>query len=318
MTAKRSTLRRISTAVLFIGPWLVGFAALIVYPFIASLIWSFCRYDLLSPPQFVGLENYRMLASELARGERFGHAVFNTCYYALVSVPLSIVLGITLATVLSWPVRGRSVYRTLVYLPSVVPAVAVSVLWLALLDPRDGLVNAALGELGLPQPGWFRSPAVALWPPDWFRATAAPGSKDGLILASLWGVGNFAIIYLAALADVPRELYEAAEIDGASRWVRFRRIALPLPTPVIFFNLVMGLIQAVQAFTQVYITSDGQGAPADASLMVSLYLFLAAFKELEMGYASAMAWSLFVFVLAATVALARWSRGWVFYQGAAR
>ncbi len=306
-----ATRRQTATGLGFISPWLVGFVALTAYPFAASLYWSFCRYDLLGPPVVIGLDNYRRLAEELVQGGLFGLAVWNTVYYAALSVPLSIALGIGLAVMLSWNVRGQSVYRTLLFLPAVVPTVATAVLWMWLLDPQQGLVNFVLTRFGIPPQGWFNSVAEALGPAG---AGFGFGSKDALVVMSLWGVGNFMIIYLAALGDVPRALYEAAELDGASRLRRFWHITLPMLSPVIFFNLVMGLIQAVQAFTQVYLVSEGQGAPAGSTLLLSLHLFLAAFKQLDMGYASAMAWVLFVLVLAVTVVLFRTSRRWVYYR----
>ncbi|MGD9720587.1 MAG: carbohydrate ABC transporter permease [Pirellulales bacterium] len=310
--------RDLATALLFISPWLVGLFALVIYPFAASLVWSFQQYDMLTPPRFVGAANYTRLADELVAGDRFGLAVWNTLYFALVSVPLSIVLGVGLAVMLAWEVPGRVIYRTIFFLPSVVPAVAASMLWLWLLDPQAGLVNYLLSCLGLPTPGWFNSTAEAAWLPGWFRGQGGFGSKDALVLMSLWGVGNFMIIYLAALGDIPRPLYEAAELDGAGPLRRFWHITLPMLSPIIFFNLVMGLIHAVQAFTQVYIVSEGQGAPAGSTLVLSLYIFLSAFKYLEMGYASAIAWMLFVAIVVATLALFRSSRRWVYYQGLGR
>jgi multiple sugar transport system permease protein len=312
------SLRRLAAALPFLAPWLVGFAALVVYPFVASLVWSFDRYDMLSPPKFAGTANYARLAEELVTGQRFGLAVWNTVYFALVSVPLSIALGVALAALLSWNVRGRAVYRTVFFLPSVVPAVASSILWLWLLDPQAGLVNYLLSLAGLSGPGWFNSTAEAAWLPAWFYGAGGFGSKDALSLMALWGVGNFMIIYLAAIGEIPPELYEAAQLDGAGPLRRFWHVTLPLLTPVIFFNLVMGLIHAVQAFTQVYIVSEGQGAPAGSSLMLSLYVFLAAFKYLEMGYASAIAWAMFVLVVLVTWALFRSSRYWVYYPSAGR
>jgi multiple sugar transport system permease protein len=291
---------------------------LIVYPFVASLAWSFTRYDMLSPPRYTGVDNYAQLAEELWTGQRFGQAVWNTSYYALVSVPLSIALGIGLAVMLSWQVRGRAVYRTIFFLPSVVPAVASSILWMWLLNPQSGLVNFVLSLAGLPTPGWLNSTAEAAWLPGWFAGNGGLGSKDALVLMSLWGVGNFMIIYLAALGDIPASLYEAAELDGAGPLRRFWHITLPMLSGVVFFNLIMGLIHAVQTFTQVYIVSEGQGAPAGSTLMLSLYIFLSAFKYLDLGYASAMAWTLLVLVLALTMALFRSSRYWVYYQGAVR
>ncbi|MEM7313009.1 MAG: sugar ABC transporter permease [Planctomycetota bacterium] len=303
---------------MFAGPWLVGFLFLQLYPFCASLYWSFCRYDLLSPPRLVGTEHYQRLGAELVSGEGFGRAMWNTAYYGFVSVPLSIALGIGLAIVLSWKVRGQSIFRAICFLPSVVPVVASSVLWIWLLDPKRGLVNYGLSWLGLAGPQWLNDYREAAWIPGWFNDTSAFGSKDALVLMALWAIGNFMVIYLAALADVPTQLYEAAELDGASRVRRFWHVTLPMLTPVILFNLIMGIIQSVQAFTQIYIVSEGTGAPERSTLVLSLHLFLSAFQDLDMGYASAMAWLLFVVLLIATALLFRTSRNWVHYQGGVR
>ncbi|MEM6330464.1 MAG: sugar ABC transporter permease [Planctomycetota bacterium] len=315
----RSHARRLRRALPFIAPWLVGFVTLTAYPFAASLYWSFCRYDLLTPPRWAGGANYRRLADELWSGGPFGRALWNTGYYAAISVPASIALGVLLATLLSQKVRGVAIYRTLWFLPTIVPTVAAAVLWVGMLDPQHGLVNAVLtraaGE-GAAQ-GWFASTSEAAWPPSWPDQSQSPGrvfgSKDALVLMSLWGVGNFMLIYLAAIADIPTTLYEAARLDGAGPVRRFWHVTLPVLSPVIFFNLVMGTVQAAQAFTQVYLVSDGVGDPAGSTLLLSLHLFLAAFRDLEMGYASAMAWVLFVLVLAITAWLFRTSRGWVHY-----
>ena len=311
-----STSLRILRPLPFIAPWLVGFLTLTLFPFAASLYWSFCRYDLLTPPRWVGAENYRRLADELWTNGPFGRALWNTAYYAAVSVPLSIALGLGLAALLSQKVRGIALYRTLWFLPSIIPVVAAAVLWISLLDPQQGLVNHLLGQVELEQ-GWFQSTSQALWPPSWPDQSITPGrvmgSKDALVLMSLWSVGNFMVIYLAAIGDVPASLYEAARLDGAGAVRRFWHVTLPMLTPVIFFNLVMGVVQAAQAFTQVYLVSDGLGDPAGSTLMLSLHLFLAAFRDLEMGYASAMAWVLFVVVLLVTVWLFRTSGRWVHY-----
>ena len=300
-------------ALLMISPWLIGFLVFILYPFAASFYWSFCRYDLLSEPQWVGWRNYARLAEEISEGGTFARALGNTVYYAVASVGLSVVLGVTLAVMLSWRVKGQAVFRTLCFLPSVVPTVAAAVLWVWLLDPQQGLVNGAFEAMTLPPQGWFQSTSAAAWPGDWpaDHQGRVFGSKDGLVLMGLWGIGNLLVIYLAAIADIPRQLYEAAEIDGARRLQQFWHVTLPMLTPVVFFNVVMGLIQSVQAFTQVYIVSDGQGDPAEATLTLSLHLFLTAFKDLDMGYASAMAWSLFVLVMLVTIWLFRSSRHWV-------
>ena len=301
---------------LFIGPWLAGFLLLTVYPFACSFYWSFCEYDLLSSPRYVGTVHYQRLAEELIQGEKFGKAIWNTAYYALLSVPLSIALGVSLAVMLSWKIPARSLFRTLFFLPSVIPVAAAAILWMWMLDPQQGVVNYALSKIGLPTESftWFKGIGQAAWPGDWFTATAGFGSKDALTLISLWGVGNFMVIYIAALENIPKSLYEAAELDGAGRFSRFRRITLPQLSPVIFFNLVMGLIQSVQAFTNVYLVSEGRGAPAESCLMLSLHLFLAAFRDLDMGYASAMAWILFVILLAATAGLFYSAKHWVYYR----
>lgn len=306
------------TGFAMISPWLVGFLLLTVYPFAATFAWSYCKYDLLGTPQWEGLANYRRLAADLAEGGPFRQALFNTAYYSLFSVLLSVALGVLLAALLSWPVRGRAVCRTLCFLPAVVPTVAAAVLWMWLLDQQDGLINGALRLVELPPQNWFQGATSAAWPPSWPAGHAGRvfGSKDGLILMSLWGVGNFMMIYLAAISDVPASLYEAARIDGASGLRRFWHVTLPILTPVIFFNVVVGLIQSVQAFTQIYVVSDGQGGPAGTAMTLSLYLFLSAFKDLDMGYASAMAWIVFLLVLLATVWLFRTSRYWVHDQGA--
>jgi multiple sugar transport system permease protein len=300
----------------FVAPWLIGLLTLFAYPFAASFYWSFCEYDLLNPPRWIGWAHYERLAEELWVGGGFRRAAWNTAYFASLSVPLSIGLGVLLATLLSQQKRGRGVLRTIFFLPSVVPVVASAILWTWLLDPRQGLVNRVLLNLGLPtsQWLWFKGASEALAPPHWFDF----GSKDGLILMGLWGSGNAMMIYLAALGDIPRQLYEAAELDGAGQWRRFRHITLPLLSPVIFFNLVMGLIQSVQAFTQVDLVSEGTGEPAGATLMLSLHLFLAAFQDLDMGYASAIAWLLFLVLLTATALLFRTAKYWVYYPGLVR
>ena len=295
----------------FVSPWLAGFALLVAYPFAATLYWSFCEYDLLTPPTWVGGRHYVRLAEELATGEGFGRALWNTAYFAAVSVPTSIALGVGLAVMLSWKTRGQAFFRAVFYAPSIVPVVAASILWMWMLDAQDGIVNFVLSACGVEKQLWFQGAQTGL-------VHGSFGSKDALVLMSLWGIGNYIVIYLAALGDVPRQLYEAAELDGAGAARKFWHITLPMLSPVIFFNLVMGLIQAVQAFTQVYIVSEGTGEPAGATLFISLHLFLAAFKDLDMGYASAIAWVMFVVLIAATAALFRTSGKWVHYQGAVR
>ena len=323
MTFKSKSER--TTGLLFSSPWIVGFVLLFLWPFAASLYWSFCRFDLINPPQFIGLENYSRLTSELVSGSGFGAALLNTVYYCLLAVPLSVALGIGLAVLLNLKVRGQGIYRTLVFLPSVIPIVAASVLWVWLLDPQDGIVNYVLSWVGLGNQNWLTQARSAVsgetltMMTEW--STGEPlrlfGSKDALILMTLWGVGNFMVIYLAALNDVPQQLYEAAQIDGAGWWKQFCNVTIPMLSPVIFFNLVIGIIRGIQTFTSVYIFSEGSGSPGDSLMMVSLKIFLSAFEDLQMGYASAIAWVLFVLILIVTALLFRTSRAWVHYRAAA-
>jgi len=308
--------------VLFCSPWIVGFVFLFAWPFLASLYWSLCRFDLINPAQFVGLENYQRLMGELGTSRGFGLAIRNTVYYSLLSVPLSIVTGVLLAVLLSARVKGQAFFRTAVFLPSVIPVVAASVLWVWLLDPSDGMVNYLLSWVGVGPQNWLTQSRSAITSEGLGAMVAwrdgQPlrlfGSKDALVLMTVWGVGNFVVIYLAAISDIPQALYEAAEIDGAGAVRKFFMITLPMLSPVIFFNLVMGLIRSVQTFTSVYILSEGTGEPGGSLMMLSLQLFLSAFADFEMGYASAIAWVLFVGLLLITVFLFRTSRHWVHYR----
>ena len=308
---------------LFASPWLIGFTLLIAWPFIASFYWSFTNYDLINSPKWTGGENYSRIVSEFKSGEGVGQAAYNTFYYAVVSVPLSILLGISLAVMLSQPVKGSSIYRTIFYLPSVIPVVAASVLWIWLLDPQDGLINYALSWIGLPNQNWLTQSREAASPGTietvrgWTKGDNPLllfGSKDALVLMALWGVGNWMVIYLAALGDIPKSLHEAAQIDGAGPIRRFFVVTLPLLTPIIFFNLVMGIIRSVQSFTLIYVVSEGTGGADGSMLMVSLHLFLSAFSDLDMGYASAIAWILLLVLALCTLILFRSARYWVHYR----
>lgn len=308
---------------LFALPWVIGFLLMVFTPFWASLVLSFFRWDMIRPPAWVGWENYLRLAGEIRTQTGFGLALRNTAYYSLLSVPLSVVFGIGLALMLTWPVRGRALFRTIFFLPSMIPIVATCILWMWLFDPQSGWVNYALSWVHLPPQNWLHQARSAVSGEstavigNWWLGQgplAVFGSKDALVLVSLWTVGNLMVIYLAALGDIPQSLYEAAELDGAGRWRRFWRITLPQLTPVILFNLVTGLIRSVQAFTSIYVLSEGTGAPGQSLSVVGLHLFLAAFVDLEMGYASAMAWLLFCGMIVATWLLFRSSRHWVYYR----
>lgn len=302
---------------------MVGFLLLVAWPFAASIYWSFCQFDLINPPRWVGSEHYERLMLEVREGRGFGLALQNTAYYALLSVPLTIVIGLLLAIMLSWKIKGQAVYRTLFYLPAVIPMVAASVLWMWLLDPQDGMVNYLLGWIGCPSQNWLTQSRSAVSTESlevvsgWMggdNRLLLFGAKDALVLMAVWALGNAMIIFLAALGDVPESLYEAATIDGAGRFRKFWHVTVPMLSPVILFNLIMGLIKSVQTFTTIYILSEGTGQPADSLLVFSLHLFLSAFSDLEMGYASAMAWVTFVVLVVSTLLLFRSSKHWVHYS----
>lgn len=263
-------------------------------PFLASLYLSFCKYDVLSPPHLIGITNYRDL---LFRDPLFWKAIYNTLIYAVFAVPLTTIAGIGLALLLDMDLKGTSIYRTIFFLPSIVPVVASSMLWIWVLNPQIGLVNSVLAHLGITGPPWLGSK-------EW--------SKPSLIMMSVWGTGGSMIIYLAGLKDIPQHLYEAALVDGANAWHRVRHITLPVLTPVIFFNVTMGLIGAFQYFAQAFIMTNG--GPEDSTLFYSVYLFNRAFAFLDMGYASAMAWIMFVIVLTMTLILMKTHRRWVHYE----
>jgi len=290
MTSRRNRIWGIVMA----SPWLIGFVFLTVGPIIASLYFSFTKYTVLQPPSFVGFANYNRLFSE---DYRFWTALNNTVYYTVFQVPLSLLLALTVAILLNQGLPGENVFRTIYYMPSVVSGVAMSMLWLWLFDPNLGLVNVVLGWFGLRGPLWLQDP-------NW--------SKPALILMSMWGIGGQMVIFLAGLQGVPQELYEAAEVDGAGWWRKIRNITVPLITPTIFFNLVMGMIGSFQVFTSAYIMT--QGGPVNSTLFYVLYLYQNAFRFFEMGYASAMAWILFFIVLALTVIQFQIGRRWVYYE----
>ncbi len=286
---------------LFAAPWLFGLAIFIVYPILASLYYSFCSYDAIRPPHWVGLRNYQQM---LFDDPLFWKALGNTLYMVAVGLPAGLVAGLAVALLLNQNVRGIAFYRTLYFLPSITPVVATSVLWLWLLNPEIGLVNIVLVRFGVANPPmWLQDPA---W------------SKPALILMGLWGVGGGMVIYLAGLKDVPEALYEAARLDGAGAIAQFRHVTLPMLSPVILFNLIMGMIGTFQYFTQVYVLTGGTGGPEDSTLFYALHLFNRAFTDFRMGYASAMAWVLFVITLIGALLIFRSSARWVYYGGETR
>lgn len=290
---QRSRLRRDLIGYLFISPWLIGFLVFTAYPFFSSIYLSFTRYNIVSPPVWVGWANYRTL---LLDDPLFWQSLEVTFRYALVAIPVGIVAGVSLSLLLNVNVRGMAVYRTVFFLPSIVPAVATSVVFIWILNPQIGLVNMILRSFGIVGPAWLGDPSWALW---------------SIVFMGLWGVGGSMVIYLAGLKDIPIHLYESAVIDGAGAWKRTRHITLPLLTPVIFFNLVMGVIGAFQVFTPAFIMTGG--GPQDSTLFYSLYLFNRAWLYLDMGYASAMAWVLFLLICVLTAIVFRSHKRWVHY-----
>jgi len=280
----------------FFSPWLFGFLVFTAGPVLYSLYLSFTSYDTLSAPKWIGIMNYKVL---LTQDMTFWKSLYNTLYYVVFSVPLGLIIGVLLAMLMNQKVPGIRFFRTVFYLPSVVSGVAVALLWMWLLDPSFGLINTTLAKFGIQGPGWLTDV-------DW--------SKPSLILMSLWGVGGSMIIYLAGLQGIPRDLYEASRVDGAGAVRQFWRITLPLLTPTIFYNLIMGLLGGFQVFLQSFVMTNG--GPVDSTLFYALYLYNKAFKSSQMGYASAMAWILLVLTLICTLIVLRTSKKWVYYEGA--
>lgn len=281
---------------LCISPWLIGFVLFTAGPMLASLWLSLTDWNLLTPPRFIGLENYERL---LTNDPRFLQAVKVTLAYTLAYVPLEMVGALLIALLLNQPLRGMRVFRTIFYLPSVLAGVAYIVLWMWLLNPEVGLVNTLLRALGVDDPPrWLLSEQWAL---------------PALVLMSLWGLGRTVIIYLAGLKGIPAELHEAAALDGAGVVARLFYVTVPLLTPTILFNLVLSIIGTFQTYTQAVVATDG--GPRDATLFLMLYLYHKAFRDLEMGYASALAWVLFLAILALTLLVFRSSVAWVYYAG---
>lgn len=288
--------REAVAGVLFVLPWLIGLAAFTAYPVIASVGFSFTDYSVLQPPVWVGLDNYETL---LFNDGTAWVALSNSAIYAVLSVPIGLLVSLALAVLLNMRATGIGIYRTLFYLPSIVPPVAATIVFMVMLEPRAGLVNTLLRSVGLPGPAWFNDPA---W------------SKAGLALLSLWGIGASTVIFLAGLQDVPAALLDAAAIDGAGTWQRFWHVSLPLLSPVILFNLVMGVIGAFQIFGPAVVVGGPTGDPVQSTLMVMVVIYQNAFRYFKMGYASAQAVLLFLAVMTITAVIFRTARVWVFTE----
>jgi multiple sugar transport system permease protein len=293
--------KRTLTGYAFIAPWIAGFLAFTAVPMAASLALSFHSWSLLSPPEWVGLENFETIFRD---DPLFTTSLGNTAYYVALSVPLGLGASLLLALLLNRNLRGMGFFRTVVVLPSIMNIVAVSVLWLWIFNPEFGLLNTLLRFLGVEGILWLQSERWA---------------KPALIIMSLWGVGGGALIFLAALQGIPRELYEAASLDGAGSFRRFRHITLPMISPAMFFSLIMGIIGSFQVFAQAFVMTGAaqpgaEGGPNNATLFLVLHLYKKAFQEFRMGYAAALAWILFFIVLAFTIGQKRLSRRWVYYE----
>ena len=280
---------------LFASPWLLGFLLFTVGPMLASAFFAFTEYDVLTQPKWVGWANFD---KALTDDPKVGQALKVTSIYAVVSVPLQILLGLCVALMLNTRIRGLQFYRTVYYLPSVLSGVAVALLWRWIYAPNFGLINSFLARFDIVGPGW-------LGDKDW--------ALTSMIGMSLWHVGGGIVIYLAGLQGVPSELYEAVRVDGAGRGAAFWHITLPMITPVLFYNLVIGIITALQIFTQALIMTNG--GPHEATLFIVLYLYRNAFQFFKMGYASVLAWILFAYILILTLLVYRSSGFWVFYAG---
>ncbi|MGQ9554709.1 MAG: carbohydrate ABC transporter permease [Anaerolineae bacterium] len=278
---------------LFIMPWVLGFLIFTLGPMVASAVMAFTQWDILTAPKFIGLGNF----TTLAKDPLFSRSLGNTAFYTFIGVPLYLVLSLAAAVLLNAGVRGMSIYRSLFFLPSLTPAVANALLWVWIFNPDFGLANAILWQFGLPPQKWLFDVNLA---------------KPSFIIMGVWHIGSQMVIFLAGLQGVPDQLYEAAAIDGANNWRRFWSITLPMLSPTIFFNLVIGIIGSFQVFTTAYIATGG--GPQNATLFYVLYLYRNAFDYFKMGYASSLAWVLFGIVLLFTLIQFWVARVWVYYE----
>lgn len=280
---------------LFCLPWLIGLSVFLIYPLCAALYYSFCDYSVLLPPVFIGLDNY----FDLARDPLFWKSLGNTAYFAAGSVSLGLLVSLSLALLLNSKVKALGVYRTIFFLPSLMPAVASSILWMWMYNGQSGLINTALRALGVTGPAWLADPVWA---------------KPAIVVMAVWGAGNAMVVYLAGLQDVPTSLYEAAIIDGAGFFRRLVHITIPMISPVIYFNVVLSVISGFQVFTQAFIMTGSTGAPERSTLFYVLNLYNVGFQDLRMGYASAMAWVLFIIILLVTWTATKLSQRFVTYD----
>ena len=280
---------------LFASPWILGFLLFIGGPMVASVVLSLMKWDVLTSPKWTGLSNYGKL---LFNDELVYQALKVTTIYSFTSVPLQVILGLVLAMLLNQKIKLLSVFRSVYYLPSVIGGVSVAVMWRFIFGTQFGLLNAFLSYVNVEGPSW-------LGDPQWVITS--------FVLMSLWGTGSSMLVYLGGLQGIPTPLFEAAEIDGAGSWRKFMHVTIPMMTPVIFFNMIMGIIGSLQTFVQPFMMTGG--GPHNSSLFFVLYLYRNAFQLFQMGYASALAWVLFVYILIMTLLVIRSSAAWVYYEG---
>jgi multiple sugar transport system permease protein len=283
---------------LFISPWIIGFLGLTLGPLLFSLAASFTDYNITSKMNFIGLENYKRM---FTMDDLFRTSLFNTVYYVVFSVPLTTAGAIILAVLLNQKIKGMKFFRTIYYLPAVLSGVAVYFLWMQLLSPSTGLVNTMLAWFGIEGPAW-------LFDTEW--------TKPALLLMKMWSVGGGMLLYLAIMQGVSPQMYEAADIEGASPWQKFYHITLPMISPIIFFDVITSTIGAFQIFQEAYVmTENGSGGPGNSLLFYNLHMWNNAFEVFNMGYASAMAWLLFIIVMILTAVNMKLGKRWVHYEG---
>jgi multiple sugar transport system permease protein len=279
---------------LALSPWAIGFLVFTIVPITVSIYLGFTQWTITQPPKWIGMDNYvRMFTDD----PLFWQALKVTGQFVLISLPLKLIFGLALALLLNLKVPGMNFYRTVFYVPAVISGVAVSLMWMYLLNPDTGVINTLLSHINIKGPGWF-------WDPDWALPAVA--------LMSVWKVGGGAIIYLAGLQNIPAHLYEAAEIDGANKWNRFWRITLPLLTPTIFFQLIIEMIESFKVFTEAFVIT--KGGPLKATYFYLLYFYEEAFQNSNMGYASSLALILTLIILATTIFINYTSKRWVYYE----
>jgi multiple sugar transport system permease protein len=297
-----SPLRRQETraGLLFILPWLIALLVFTTYPVLATFYLSFTDYNILQPPSWVGLDNYRTIFAE---DPAFWTAARNSAVYAIVSVPLKLVIAFGLALLLNMGVRGIGLYRTIFYLPTLVPPIAATVVFILLFSPRGGPINTILSWVGIQAPDWFNDPNWAM---------------PALIVLGIWPLGVETLAFLAGLKEIPQDLLDAASVDGAEGWQRLRHVIIPLITPVILFNLVIGVIYSFQVFTQALVIGGQSGEPLESTLVFLVLIYRNAFRYFSMGYAAALSVLLFVVVLLLTLLIFRTARSWVHYEGGQR